>query len=162
MMGLVESLCDSLRATRELCGRLDRTAWEEPAPGLPNSTPGRHVRHILDHVRALLDAIEHATPLRYYQRERGGLVERAPENAIAVIDQLLARLTARPPELERALVVCDQIEDREYETASTVARELLFVSSHTSHHHAFLRLQLSRRFTFDERFGLARETPIAS
>lgn len=132
-----------------------------PAPGVSGSI-GEHVRHILDHIAALVLADPRA-PLSYDHRERGTPVETDPGMALSEIQRLSAmvrRWSALP--LDQPVMVISRVSTAGETLASrsTRARELAFVLSHTVHHQAMIALLLHRMGTpTGDRFGVAPSTP---
>jgi len=112
------------------------------APSADESSIGCHVRHCLDHVRALLEGAAVGV-IDYDARERGTNVEQVRSAGIA-------RTQRHHDELTRLCVDgCDQpVRVRAMLAASgptvtlpsQLARELVFVLSHTLHHHALMAI----------------------
>ena len=131
------------------------------APAGRRSGPGPHVRHILDHYRALLDGLATATsggPIRvdYEARERDERLERDPDFALATIESLIAGLRSLGAVPGGTLV---EVESDGHGGGSTLARELLFLLSHTVHHQALVALLLlPLGVEVDECFGVAPST----
>ena len=129
--------------------------------GVSNSM-GAHVRHTIDHVAALIDP---TTPGRvdYDHRRRGSEVERSRTAARAELQRLTRKLRWLPEDALMEPVELAAVVDRtgrRVRAWSTMARELVFVLSHTIHHHAIIALLLaSAGRATPERFGLAPSTP---
>jgi hypothetical protein len=110
-------------------------------PAFGNSTIGAHVRHAIDHVRALVEGQSSGT-IDYDHRQRGTPIETDPAAADAELARLIVgvdRLGLLPGD-QRVTVVC--VPTREGASASlssTLGRELAFVLGHTIHHNATLR-----------------------
>lgn len=129
--------------------------------GVSNSM-GAHVRHTIDHVAALIDP---KIPGRvdYDDRRRGSDVERSRIAARAELQRLTRQLRWLSDDALMESVELTAVIDRtgaRVRAWSTVARELVFVLSHTIHHHAIIALLLASagRATPD-RFGFAPSTP---
>lgn len=124
---------------------------------------GGHVRHCLDHVDALLRAIGSGVCC-YDDRVRGEAVERDPALACARLAACRMRLTRLDPALlQRPLALSARIsrEGVELHTASSVAREIVFVLSHTVHHAALVAVLLEAQGeSLPAHFGLAPTTPV--
>jgi len=58
----------------DVVARLSATSYTQKPVGVIDSSVGGHVRHCLDHVRSLLDAID-TGELNYDHRQRGTAVE---------------------------------------------------------------------------------------
>jgi uncharacterized damage-inducible protein DinB len=124
---------------------------------------GEHVRHVLDHVSALI-GVSPTLVLSYDHRTRGSSVESDPSAAVREmmrLDAALERWTDRS--LHEPIAVASQVAaDGQSVTGwSTLARELAFVMTHTIHHQAIiaLLLEFQGREPLDERFGYAPSTP---
>ncbi len=125
---------------------------------------GAHMRHVLDHYRALLDGLADGH-IDYEARHRQAPLER---------DRTLAQ--AEVVRLQRGLEAVDQT-DREVQvnlrsvadpeagpdwSRSTIKRELQFLVSHTVHHFALIATLL-KTMAIDpgENFGVAPSTTLA-
>lgn len=126
-----------------------------------NAHVGGHLRHCLDHVRAVVDGRE-AGVIDYDHRERGTPIE-ADLNA-ATLE--LARL-AGAAALLRTLRADERVDVAVMPTRdgvslrlrSTIGRELAFVLSHTIHHNALVRgMVVSMGLPVPASFGYAPST----
>ncbi len=141
------------------------------------SSVGGHVRHLLDHVRALLDGAGRADrTVRYDRRERGTAVESSREAARIEAEDLrrrLADLEAAFTELDRperggrdALspvpLTVEQIVDPGRPPVylrSNLLREIVFVMHHGLHHAALIAARLrSEGRELPATFGIAPAT----
>lgn len=126
-----------------------------------DATIGGHVRHCLDHARALVDG-RSAGRVDYDHRVRGTDIEQDPAAARAELD----RLGVAAAELESAdplepLTVCVMVakDGARVEVGSTLGRELSFVLSHTVHHNAMVRgMAISLGVKVPRTFGYAPST----
>ena len=123
---------------------------------------GEHVRHLLDHVAALVSA-DPSRPLSYDHRERGTAIE---SDISAALRQALRLKAALERWMSRALddpllvqSVVSASGDR-VDGWSTLSREVAFVLSHTIHHLASIALLLYiQGLVVPDRFGFAPTTP---
>ena len=136
-----------------------------PATDVSGSV-GAHVRHLLDHVAAFVEAGS-ACELCYDHRQRGTSIERDPAEALSQIYRLqlgLERMAVRRQ--DEPVLVRSQLDrqGRSVTSWSTLGRELTFVMSHTIHHQAIIALLLAdtEPAAVTERFGYAPSTPLAS
>ncbi len=130
---------------------------------LPGGTVGKHVRHLLDHVHAPIDAL--GTPNRvidYDHRERDTAVESNLLVAIGVIDRLERRLdgldesAAGQPVRVRAML---SAQGETVTRASTLGREIAFALHHALHHQAMLAaICREHGLAIDPSFGIAPST----
>ncbi len=123
---------------------------------------GGHVRHCLDHVEALERAIVRGACC-YDDRVRGTAVEDSVATACARLAASRMRLAALDPALlaaPLALTARIDAQGASVQSPTTVAREVLFVISHTVHHAALIGVLLDDLGrSWPERFGLAPTTP---
>jgi uncharacterized damage-inducible protein DinB len=147
---IVESLADEVYATK-----VSRTS----------GTIGEHVRHTLDHARALL-ALDGAGDLTYDARLRGTRVETDAVEGMREIVRVctgLDALRAVPADRQIRLHVLADASRPPVELLTTIGRELAFVVQHTIHHCALIAVLLERRgIATPARFGYAPSTPARS
>lgn len=150
---ILRQLADAIRGAGERYG-------VKPVGVIPASV-GEHVRHCLDHVRALLDALQTGR-LDYDRRARGTQVESDPAAALESIQRLLVDLAAIDRDIaDEALTMTTLLaaEGPAIEVQTTAGREFSFVLSHTIHHNALVGAMLR---TLDapvpDRFGYAPST----
>jgi uncharacterized damage-inducible protein DinB len=122
---------------------------------------GEHVRHSIDHARALLALID-GDDLTYDARLRGTSVEAHAHVAACEIDRVCSGLEALKGVGERPirLHLIAEAGQRPSQLTSTPGREVAFVLQHTIHHCALIALLLERRgIATPARFGVAPSTP---
>jgi uncharacterized damage-inducible protein DinB len=157
----VLSLVAVLRQLAELIDAMTDEQYREKPVGVVSSNVGGHVRHSLDHIDALLSAVE-SSELDYDQRLRGTDVETSREAALAVLgrqEQTLRELAgvAEKQRLHLTMIVSSALPPVVVET--TVGRELGFVLSHTIHHNALIAVMAKTLgVAVPERFGYAPST----
>ena len=130
-------------------------------PGVSGSVGG-HVRHCLDHVRALERAIETGM-VDYDARERNGLIEIDQTLAWSLLLSARRRVANVPASvLARPVVVRTRLHAgmSAVEVLSSLEREVSFVIAHTIHHCATIAVLAGvTPARLPERFGLAPSTP---
>lgn len=140
-------VAELLTELRGVIDSLDPAAYSTgQGPMFGGASIGSHVRHTLDHPRALLDSLG-SGEVNYDRRERGTPVETDPLAARAEIDSLVSALSAiaQLPADQPLRVVTKPTRDGAPATVrSTLGRELAFVLSHTVHHHATIRSMVVR------------------
>lgn len=133
--------------------------------GRASGSIGEHVRHSLDHARALL-SLGDGEELTYDARLRGTPVETSAgvaAQAILGTCRDLDALTAVPLDRPIRLCLIEEAGRSAPEVMSTLGRELAFVVQHTIHHCALIALLLERRgIPTPARFGYAPSTPARS
>ena len=162
-MNAFGALSDLLRQMATVVSHLAPEAYtDSDVPGISGSIGG-HVRHCLDHVRALETGLDRGL-IDYDTRRRDTAVERDREAAVLALLSSASRLHAVGNHvLGQPLVVRSLIGDdgRTVAGASSAARELAFVISHTIHHNAQIALLAHRvgSSRLPRRFGVAPSTP---
>ncbi len=126
-----------------------------------SSSIGGHVRHCLDHVDALLVALDRGR-INYDDRRRGGDVETSRLAALAALGRQEVQLLSLPALAEERplrLTVLLSGALPAFEFGTTAGRELAFVLSHTIHHNALVGVMAQALgVPTPERFGYAPST----
>ncbi|WP_299235015.1 DinB family protein [uncultured Halomonas sp.] len=138
---LVEENRCSLHQLETLLLEITPLAYRHGFDAEGRQTLGRHVRHILDHYRALLEGID-GSCIDYEARVRESELEQEPAVALEWLGQIRARLTMLGEHASTPLQLKYPI-DEEGEAlllTTSLARELAFLTSHTVHHMALLRV----------------------
>jgi uncharacterized damage-inducible protein DinB len=138
----VRALRAQLESVREVVATIPPASYSATRSAVSGPIGG-HVRHLLDHVRALVNA--RGAGFTYDSRLRGTAVERDPWAAVAEIDRLLVDLDDlawRSPERSVLLRTTTGSDAASVEVRTTVGREVAFVIQHTVHHAAILALML--------------------
>lgn len=159
---LIDGCVRVLEQGHALLGRLDDQLYA-CAEGLPvQSGAGSHMRHCLDFYQSLLEGVW-AGRVDYNRRERDVLVARDRACAAARVEIVIEELRALADlPGDTTLMVSPEDTDaggRDAWCASTLARELQFLLSHTVHHYALVALILRLQgFEPGEEFGVAPST----
>jgi uncharacterized damage-inducible protein DinB len=155
MVALIESNQASLIQLSEVIGQVQADEYQQRSVNGVGSSIGSHVRHCLDHVQALADAVA-LGDLDYDVRERGTAIETSPEAAKRRIDALVSRLQSiryQPDDVELELRTLPHRDGPAIEGLSTsLGRELAFVLHHTIHHASLIAVILT---------GLGYSVPVA-
>jgi uncharacterized damage-inducible protein DinB len=156
------ALRGQLRTLRALVDGLSHDVYRSVTSRSSGSV-GEHVRHCLDHARALLAGVT-SGELTYDARLRGTRIETDPRAAAIEIGMLcvaLDRLDHLPPDTPIRLRTITQRDAAPVEVTTTAGREIAFVIQHTIHHCALIALLLERRdITVPAFFGYAPSTPL--
>ena len=161
MSAAIAALRHHLESLRDLIAPLPQEFYTS-APARASGSIGAHVRHCLDHARALL-ASAAGSALSYDSRLRGTAVETDVRAAVGEIKRLHLGLDDLVElDLDRPLVLhsVTRRDGAAVSVKTTLGRELTFVAQHTIHHCAIIALlleQIGRRVPAD--FGLAPSTP---
>lgn len=159
---LVAGCVGALEQGRALLERLDDRLYNDTA-GLPvQSGVGSHFRHCLDFYHAFLKGVERGR-VNYNRRERDITVERDRACAAAKIEiavEGVCALAGLPGDTRLQVGPEDSDPDlTDGWCASTLARELQFLFSHTLHHFALIALLLRLQgFEPGTEFGVAPST----
>ncbi|MEM9295526.1 MAG: DinB family protein [Planctomycetota bacterium] len=151
----------SLELLADAVEPLDAHAYATPADTGVAGAIGGHVRHCLDHADAVLQALDTGL-VDYEHRRRGSPVEQDPAEGVSALRHAAARLRACPAEAaQRTVNVRTRVsaEADWVEAPTTLARELIFVQSHTIHHSAMVAALLREHgMTPPEELGFAPST----
>jgi hypothetical protein len=159
----IAACADSLLAQSRAFVEHSRDCYTDPCAAMMNGTIGAHLRHNLDHFGAAINAANDAAPIDYDHRARGTPVETDPDAAIAIIDELRARLGSLRADgcNDREVTVRMMLSANgdEAELRSTLARELAFAAHHALHHHAMMAaIAYAHGLSIPQGFGKAPST----
>lgn len=158
---MISPLTQLLRQLASVVERLDDRQYTQKPVGVIESSVGGHVRHCLDHVYALLMAVE-TGHLDYDHRERGTPVETLRASAVAAIDDMISALEQLPRfVITRPLSVSVSMSSdaAPVSVLTSVGREMAYVLSHTIHHNAIVNAMVKTLGGWvPERFGYAPST----
>lgn len=112
-------------------------------------TPGKHVRHILDHVGALcaVAIASQPVPIDYDQRDRDQQLEVDPASALAQLQthrEVMADwVRAAQAGGSASILVRHDTGQYTEDHASSLSRELIYVTEHAIHHMALISLLMA-------------------
>lgn len=123
---------------------------------------GAHIRHIVDHYLALKHGVTGGV-VDYNKRNRFSAVESDPVAALEAFNDIalwLEQACSLPMNLPLQIISETSIKQTQYvQVSSTLARELVFVSSHAVHHFSLLSVVNSlKQIPSPENFGIAPAT----
>jgi hypothetical protein len=126
------------------------------------SSAGSHIRHIIDHYLAIKRGINKQL-IDYDERSRGRAIEKSPALAKkALIDITQWLHTLSPQQLEQQVALSTEISILSKKTQlvqTSIARELIFASSHAVHHYAIIaQIAHHQQKQLPTNFGLAPAT----
>ncbi len=113
-----------------------------PSSTIKGGSIGTHLRHTLDHFRALIDAHARGEVVLYDRRERGVPIETNRAEAIDLCQRLAGAIADLPPgALDEAVRVQIMLaaDGTLAELGSSLGRELAFASHHAIHHCAMMK-----------------------
>ncbi len=155
-----EYCAELLEMLQRFVSDIDDAVFAGRPRGASRAGVGTHVRHILDAYASLLRGAEQGA-VDYDGRERQPEIERDRGVALLTMGELIERLRKQTAEGgDRPLRVrCDEPGPETSAAASSLARELRFVASHTVHHQALIaELMREQGSALTESFGVARST----
>ena len=160
--GVAEALAGSLRELRTLIAGLTPAQYGARAGEIfAGGTIGGHVRHCLDHARALYEPGGNGV-VDYDHRVRGTSIEADPAAADAELGRLIGLIEAGSdldPDRPLCVSVMSGRDGQSVTLRSSLAREMAFVLSHTIHHNATIRsIALSLGRAVPDSFGYAPST----
>lgn len=152
-----------LRQALDLLGRIDDRRFSTSPRGLAPHRVCSHLRHIVEFYECFLDGLE-STHIDYDSRKRDLNMEASPEAAATRVCAIIDRLETEPA-LQFDNVLFVRVEDSEVlglsdpYLMSSVARELMTLSSHTIHHFALIGMTMrTHGVVLDPDFGMAPST----
>lgn len=158
---------DAERLLRFNCELLDQAlalvaAHEEPGAPAYSIHVGPHLRHVIEHYEALVFRADEAS-VDYDRRPRDRELERDTALARSRLLALKQQLSDWPDTwLGAPLHVHGQggsTGEFNFATVSSIGRELVFLSSHATHHYALLQVLCQQQgIATDPRLGLAPAT----
>ncbi len=137
LTGPIVALLDELA---EVIASLTDEQYTRKPVGVMPSSVGGHVRHSLDHVRALLSAVK-LGDLDYDRRDRGTRIESDRHAALDEIRRLTAELHRVPPDCchqPLSLSMMLMAGGAPLRLTTSFPREAGYVLSHTIHHNAII------------------------
>lgn len=145
-----KSICPSITGSLEaieqslaLCALLDKNSYTFKATPYVQSSIGEHLRHILDMFHALVKQPDIGV-VDYDHRRRGATVETDLLVGISELQAVKVWLEAlKTNQLDAPITILSEATistQKVCEMASSLRRELLFVSSHTIHHLAIIKV----------------------
>ena len=143
---LIQRNVACLEQALRMLEEIDDRAFAEPPPQLTSMKVSSQLRHVLEYYECFLDQVE-TLHIDYDKRKRDEFLERSRAAAIARVRSTIAGLRESPI-LRGDSLLFVRIEDagaREWRdpfVASSVARELLTLSSHATHHLALVAVIL--------------------
>jgi len=140
---------------------LPEGAYERPCAEMMGACIGQHLRHSLDHVRAILDGLGDGV-IDYDHRERGVDIETNAGAAVQAVRDAVGEIVALDPEACAQGVSVRVMLSSSGETAdlpTSVSRELAFAAHHQTHHHAMMAtIARAHGVEIPEGFGVAPST----
>lgn len=162
-MTLALSAC--VQDLQDIQSLIEQIACSGEGPVFFSTFIGPHIRHVIEHYAAFLDAASSGAIVTYDKRERNLAISEHPQVAIERIDWVIRELMKlKTPRYSGDATVAVEFQitanpESGERMGSTFAREIHFLMHHTIHHCAMIRLHCQHRGipTSDE-FGKAPAT----
>lgn len=133
---LVNTNIKGLNEGLELVQMLNNDQFQQRFRPAFESTIGAHFRHLLEHYRCFFEQLDRGV-ICYDERQRDDRLECDRDYALECIDEILVLFQNFDMDLfERHYTIKDCQAETEVNTS--LARELLFLQSHTVHHYALI------------------------
>lgn len=126
----------SLQQLASVVQQLSDVQYTNSYKGLSGSSLGMHVRHILEFYTCL--KVQSESILNYDNRERNGLLETLPALAIENISAII-NWVEQVQEEQDIIFTNNDVQIGE-NCCTSLSRELQYLSDHTVHHMAILKL----------------------
>lgn len=139
---MIAAATDLLTQCEGVIRELSDAAYTGVSRTLEGGTVGKHLRHTLDHYRAIISAAREGGAIDYDHRQREVPMERDRGEALHELDAVRRGIRAlNRADLDRGVTVRVMLDagGKEALLASTLAREVAFATHHAVHHLAMIR-----------------------
>lgn len=156
---IIQASCEQLEVAIEVLNTLTGHQYRSPDPLINGATVGQHWRHLSDHYACFLGGFGTAC-VDYGDRGRDARTESDLAFALQEARKLVGRLSELASHVNNPLKVRHEPADVDTPAYdSSVARELEFLFSHSSHHLAMISVVLRQHgIKLPSDFGLAAST----
>jgi hypothetical protein len=153
---IVQELVREVRSGTAVIGTIEDHIYRTGEAG--GGSIGEHFRHNLDFVNSFLNGVTERR-IDYSRRTRDIRVESNRAYAIGCFKFAVRRFRSISDELLESMVLVRSEIDASQWHASSIAREVEFVLSHTVHHHALIAEKLKcNGLPVPEGFGVSSST----
>jgi len=142
MIPLIRFNCDYLQQGIELLEKHDSESFVQTDSQAFGSSIGSHLRHVLDHYKSFLGAIDTGI-VDYDNRLRNTDSESDIEVAKSELQSVIDKMAALEGVEDRSVKVkvsSSVSVDEDEVSDSSLAREMQFLVSHTVHHYALIAI----------------------
>ena len=143
-MNLVKYNVKLIERLIDLIEMFDDKKWSSLISTINNETIGRHFRHISDFYIQFFEGVLNKN-INYDKRSRNELVERKPEAAIQVFNEIIKNfnnsLDDDSIQITMNSTICDE------KITSSITRELMNLIDHTIHHGHIIQIAIQNEFT---------------
>ena len=160
---IIDNNIESLKSATVIFNDLSDAQYNEILTPFFNASIGKHFRHILDHYYCFIRGLKQKH-INYDQRQRDPAIETRRLYTLGKIQQLIEDLKTLTGHSDSRIKVSLSTSSKMpcmTPSDSSVARELIFLQGHTTHHYAIISAQLKlMAFPIDESFGVAASTQL--
>lgn len=170
---IIENNIETLQSGAVIFNDLSDTQYIQHQTPYFSASIGKHFRHILDHYFCFFTGLK-TGHVNYDQRQRDTKIETQRLYTLGKIQQLIEDLKSLSERFSNStdqqasttfpLKVTLSTSPTKSSTCpaeSSLARELVFLQGHTTHHYAIISTQLKlQEFPVDENFGVAASTQL--
>lgn len=159
-MNLIRANCELLQQGKHLVSRHDETTFIAVDPASYGSGIGSHFRHVIDHYRSFLAALDTGL-IDYDNRERDTAQEKDRDLTMAALEAVQTALEKVELSIDEPVrvKVSASTEGSDIHSNSSWGRELQFLVSHTVHHYALIAIASRMLGIYpDDAFGVAPST----
>ena len=140
--------------------KLSKDEYNEPQILIMNASIGQHIRHIINFYQAFLQGIISGV-INYDSRNRDKTLEFDKEIAILEIKRLILKLDSLKNKTDIDIFLeYINIDKEPRRILTSFQRELLYISEHTIHHTAIIRIvfEIIYKIQVNDDFGFAPST----
>lgn len=141
MISLIRANSAILQQGVDLLLKHSDSSYNQSDKAIYGSSIGGHVRHILDHYKAVIKSVDTGV-VDYDNRVRNTDIETDRLAAIKAFEEMIDSLGKLEslPDCSVDVIVASSTKDNGMKTRSSLARELQFLVSHTVHHYALIAI----------------------
>jgi hypothetical protein len=143
-----------------LMNYLGQDGYSRPLPVLGRNSIGRHVRHVIELYKALVDGYNSGV-ISYDDRKRDVRMESDITFAAEQLNSIIEGISLLSDKPVVLLSSFDNKGNQEHRINSSYYRELAYNIEHTIHHMALIRIAVEQHFPevpIEEEFGVAPST----
>lgn len=140
--------------------KLNSEEYKEPQKLVMNASIGQHIRHIINFYQAFLQGLLTGI-INYDSRSRDKSIELDKELGILELRKLILKLDSLESKTDLDIFLeYINIDKAPRRMLSSVQRELLYISEHTIHHTAIIRIvfEVEYNIKVKDDFGFAPST----
>lgn len=159
---MLDSQLEIVQQAKQFLSEIQVDEYTQAVKPHLSGSAGAHMRHVLDHYSALMCGLD-GRVVDYNKRNRYSDIETCPKAAVQMwekIESWLSDACAMPMDTQIDVISETCVMKTQYaQVPSTLARELVFVSSHAIHHFSLMAVMRSLQGkSTPEYFGIAPAT----